>query len=238
MKKGIVFILALLVSVVSFTQTVDEILDNYFETINQEKVLEISSMTSKGKVIQMGMELPFLQINQRPGQTRLEIEFQGSKMIQAYDGANGWMIAPMSGSSEPQDITGPPLKSLERNADMDGELYNWKEKGHSLELIGTEDMEGTEVYNLKLTKDDGEITHYFFDTEFHLLLKTKSKVFMNNTEMNNEMYLSNYKQVNNMFLPHSMENRFNGLTQIEIIIDEYKFNEDYDDSFFKKPVSQ
>ena len=36
-------------------------------------------------------------------------------------------------------------------ADIDGPLVDWKSKGHKVEYLGTEDMDGTQAHKLKVT---------------------------------------------------------------------------------------
>ena len=67
MKKSIFLTILLAVITVSAgtAQDLQEILDNYFETIGQENLLKIKSMHATGKAMQMGMEFPFQMINKR-----------------------------------------------------------------------------------------------------------------------------------------------------------------------------
>jgi len=215
----------------------DEILAKYFETIGQENLLKVQTLTVKGNFMQMGMELPYKIIQKRPAQFYLEIEIQGAKMKQAYDGVNGWMLSPMSGSMEPNDITGPELKIIKEQADIDGYLWKWKEMGFQLELVGTEEMEGSKVYNLKLTKEGGDIDNFYIDADNYVLLKLKNKIIIQGTEMEQETLYSNYKPVKGYLLAHNMDQRMNGQTMTTITVSEVLFDEPVSDSLFVKPVA-
>ena len=93
-------------------QDLEEILDTYFETIGQEKLLEYNTMTAKGKSIQQGMETDFSLWQKRPDSFRIEVDIQGATMVQVYDGENGWYIAPWTGSIDPVEIDDFQLKAL------------------------------------------------------------------------------------------------------------------------------
>ena len=215
-------------------QDLEEILDNHFETIGQANLLKIHTLTAKGKASQMGMEFPFTMMNKRPDKLKLIIDIQGSQLIQACDGENVWAVNPMSGSSEPIDVTGPDADGLKESADMDGQLWNWEEKGHQLELEGTEEMEGSEAYVLKLTKKNGNIDYYYLDPDSYLILKIISKVKMEGSEVETESLLSNYQDVEGYIMPFTTEQKMNGQTMITILIDEVIVDEDMDDSIFSK----
>ena len=59
-------------------QDVDKILDKYFETIGQKKLLKIESLVSTGTIQQMGMNMPFKFIAKRPGMAYIEADVQGA----------------------------------------------------------------------------------------------------------------------------------------------------------------
>src|SRR4030042_1971514 len=188
----------------------DEILASYFETLGQKNILKVQTVTMTGKIMQMGMELPFKIIQKRPGKYYFELEMQGSKMQQAIDGETGWMVIPWTGSMVPNDIAGPELKAMKEQADIDGYLWKWKEMGFQLELVGTEDMEGTSVYNLRLTKEDGAVDNYYIDKDNFVLLKLKNKLVIQGSEIEQESLFSNFKQVNGILQPYNLEQRMNG----------------------------
>ncbi|MCK4855588.1 MAG: hypothetical protein KAT31_15020, partial [Bacteroidales bacterium] len=61
MEKTILIIISLAIFTVgsTYAQDLQEILDKYFETIGQEKILKVETIVSTGKTLQMGMEMPF-----------------------------------------------------------------------------------------------------------------------------------------------------------------------------------
>ena len=165
------------------------------------------------------------------------IEVQGSEIVQAYDGKTVWLVNPMTGSAEPVDLTGPEADGLIESGDMDGQLWNYKEKGHQLELDGTDDVDGTETFVLKLTKKNGNIDYYYLEQESYLIIKIKSKTIMNGSEIEAEGLLSNYQEVEGYIMPFTTEQRVGGQTAMTIMIEEVKVNVELDDAMFSKPGS-
>ena len=215
-------------------QDVNEILDQHFEAIGQENLLKTESIQATGKAMQMGMEFPFTMINKRPDKLKMIIEVQGSQILQTVNGESVWAVNPMTGSSDPIDVTGPEADGLKENADMDGQHWNWEEKGHQLELEGTEDVDGTESYVLKLTKKNGNIDYFYIDTDSYLILKARSKTMMQGSEIEIETLLSNYQEVDGFIMPFNSEQQMNGQTMITIMIDDVKVNQEVDDAIFSK----
>jgi outer membrane lipoprotein-sorting protein len=235
MKKTIAILFALFTATtITHAQTLDEILNTMFETIGQDKLVEINSMQFKGKSAQMGMETPFNIIQQRPDKFRLEVEIQGAQMIQAYDGEKAWMTMPWTGSTEPQELSGIQLKSIEAQSDFDGILYHYADKGYTAKLIGTEEVEGTETFKIKLEKED-DITYYFIDAENFVIIKLTNLVKVNESVIESETYFSNYKEVNGIIMPFGMEQRSNGQSQSLVTIEEIEFDVEVDESIFGMP---
>ncbi|HXG91476.1 MAG TPA: hypothetical protein VNN73_03790 [Blastocatellia bacterium] len=67
-----------------------------------EKIKAIKTLKVTGKMIQQGIELPVSLQQKRPNMVRLNLNFQGKSLIQAYDGQTGWKVNPFQGSSEPE----------------------------------------------------------------------------------------------------------------------------------------
>jgi outer membrane lipoprotein-sorting protein len=239
MKKTIITIICLAIFTVgsAYAQDLQKILDKYFETAGQQKLLTLKSLVSSGKTIQMGMEMPFKTYQKRPSKSRLEIEIQGSTMVMAFDGEKGWAIQPWTGSSDPIDIVGPELGSVKELADLDGALWDYEKKGHQLELVGTDEFAGTEVYVLKLTRKEGDISTFYVDSEKFVTLKMVNNMVVEGQEVEMEMHMSDYQEVDGIKYPFTTEQRMNGQVFMTIKIEEVSFNEDLPDDMFAKPAS-
>ena len=81
----------------------------------------------------------------------------------AFDGKTVWGINPMTGSTAPQELTGPQADLTRDEATFDPLFLTYKERGHAIELVGTETVEGTEAHHLKVTKKNGSIEHYYLN---------------------------------------------------------------------------
>jgi len=240
MKKTLLLSAVLLIGTAFFVQaqTLDEVLENYHETIGQEVILKTKNSQSIGKMIQMGMEIPFKQYSARPNKFKVEATFQGMTLIQAYNGEEGWALNPFAGQTEPQPMSEDELKAVKVQADYEGMYWNWEEKGHQLTLEDNEEVEGSDCFVVKTVTKDGDEILTYIDAENYIVLKTKNKMTMNGQEMESETFMSNYQEANGIVYAGKIETRVGGQVTATIVIDEIQVDAELADDFFNKPKGQ
>ncbi|HTK81649.1 MAG TPA: hypothetical protein VL633_05110, partial [Bacteroidota bacterium] len=166
----------------------------------------IKSLRRSGKFIGGGgFEAPTTEINQRPSMVRQEITIQGLTGITAYDGKTGWKIRPWGGKKDAETLSEDEMKGIIDDADFDGPLVNYQEKGNKIEYVGTDQAEGTDTYKLKVTLANGETRYYYMDTDYYVPIKIEVKRTVRGAEQEYEQYPGDYKEVNGVYLPFSME---------------------------------
>lgn len=237
MKKLVLSSLAILIAAVftfSNAQTLDDVLAKHFKAVGQEKLANIKTFAIKAKVSQMGMDLPMSMKMKKPGKFYVEMDMQGQKMIQAFDGEKGWMIAPWM-SPDPQDLAGDQLKQAQSQADLEGELYNYEKKGHMVDFIGKVKDGDKEVFRVKLTSEDGNVRNYFIDTETYLIAKVNAKVEAMGQTVDVEQRMSEYKTIDGITMATKIESDSPMGTAV-ISMEEIKFNVDIDDAIFNRPA--
>ena len=233
------FSLSVLFSIQASAQTVDEIIKKNIDAHGGiQKVKSVKSVKVTGKVLPtgLGQEVPIVVQQKRPNFVRMDATFQGKSQTSAYDGETGWKVDPFQGSSEPERVAGEELKDLQEQSDIDGALVDYKAKGHAVELMGKEELEGTPVYKLKLTLKNGDVRYIYLDAENYLELKTTSKRQTPGGEIEVESFLGNYKPVNGILMAHSIENKVRGQVVSQITIDKVEMDVAIDDATFKMPV--
>ncbi len=230
------FALSVIFALQASAQTVDEIIAKNVEARGgMENIKAVKSLKMTGKMMAQGQEMPFGIEMERPGKVRVEFTLQGKTAIQAYDGQTGWMVMPFMGSDEPEKMTADDLKDIEEQADLDGPLVDYKAKGHTVEFMGKEDMEGTEVYKLKLTLKNGNIRYIYIDTETNLELKTSSKQKRQGQEFEIDAFMGNYKEVKGLMIPYAVEQKVGGRTVSSFTIENVELDPELDDSIFVMP---
>jgi len=239
MKLIGVAILVLLLYANSFAQVADEaaqnILNLYFQTLNQDKLLQTNSYVTKGKIVRGKTEVPFTSYNKKPMYYRIEFESDGKKFITAFNGKTGWTINPLSGSSEPQLMSAVDIQRAKLQADYYGLFYNYEKKGYTVEFIDKQNVGFIETYVLQLTTPDEEVITAFIDTENNVLLKTSSYVMVNDVEVEYELYYKNHQFVNEILFPFTIENKINNETEMKLLINEITLDIDIPDLMFEMP---
>jgi hypothetical protein len=178
----------------------------------------------------------FTTYMKRPEKVKMVIEFQGNSMIQAYDGVEAWMTNPWSGKPDPEKMPAERTKDMKEMADMDGSLVNYKQKGYTAEIMGKEDMEGSEVYRIKLTDKDGDIKYYYLDTQTYLLLKESQKRKVKEKEIETEKFYGNYQKFGGVMMALSIDFRQKGEQQGQTgTIESVEVNPVLDETIFIMP---
>lgn len=233
--------IVLATSAASFAQTADEIVAKHIEAMggaDKWKALKAMEMNNKFNVQGMDIESKTVIVNGKS--LRTDISVMGQEIISAVDGETGWAKQPamMGGSGEPEDMPGAMVKESRKQLNLGGSLLNYKENGSTVELVGKEKLDGVDVYHLKLTEKNGEITNLFLSTANYFTLKTAGKRNIQGKEIDAEVNYSNFKQVEGLTFPFTMETAspMGGMMTVET--DSIKLNPKIDEEIFKKPAKK
>jgi len=180
-----------------------------------------------------GMEMPFTMTLKRPGKIRQEFTVQGMQGVMASDGETFWMHMPFMGRTDPEPMPDDQIKQMVRQADIEGPLMNAADKGITLELVGKEDLEGTEVYHISVTREDGDVEHHFLDAEYYVPIQVKMKSEMQGQEVEMTMVLGDYKEIGELMVAHSIQ--FVGGTGGTLTMSSIEVDPEVDDAIFVMP---
>ena len=239
LRKPLLGLALALLAVPASAQTVDEIIaKNLKARGGLDKLKSVQSIRMSGKMtVGPGMEAPFVIEMKRPKNVRLEITVQGMNIIQAYDGTTGWAVMPMMGKNDPEPMPAEEAKQAEEQADFDGPLVDYKEKGHKVELVGKEKVEGADAYKLKVTLKSGDVRYFFVEADSFLEIKAEGKRTARGSEIEFENSLGDYKDVGGLMIAHSLEMGPKGTPQkSKLTLDKVELNPTIDDARFKMPA--
>jgi len=223
---------------VTSAQTAEEIVDKYIKAIGgMEKIEAIKSLRRTGKFTSDGgFEAVVIHENKRPQLVRQEFALQGMTGVNAYDGKTGWKIEPWQGKKDAEPLGEEDLKQIVEDADFDGPLINYRQKGNKVEFVGAEPVEGTDAYKLKVTLANGDVRYYFMDTDYYVPIKVETKRMVRGAEQEFETSLGDYKEVAGVYFPYSVENGAKGSSnKSQINFEKIEANVTLDDSRFKQP---
>ena len=225
-------------SAASFAQTANEIVAKHIEAMGgADKWKAVKAMEMNNKFTVQGMDIASKTVIVSGKSLRTDISVMGQEIISAIDGETGWAQQPamMGGTGEPEDMPGAMIKESRKQVYLGGSLMNYKENGSTIELVGKEKLEGIDVYHLKLTEKAGDVTNLFISTSNYYVLKSAGKRNIQGKEVDAEVNFSNFKQVEGLTFPYTMETAspMGGMMTIET--DSIKLNPKIDESIFKKP---
>ncbi len=221
-------------------QTVDEVIAKNIQAHGGlDKLKSVRSIRTSAKFSQGSFRADFRQENKRADKVREEFIIQGLAQVQAYDGKTGWQISPFGGRKDPELLSQDDLKSLVVDADIDGPLVEYKEKGHKAELVGHDSMEGTDCFKIKLSMKNGDVRYYYLDADSYLELKLEIQTTIRGALQESELYYGDYEQVNGIFYPFAVEQAQKGsASRAQFSVEKIEQNIPLEDAHFSMPVSK
>lgn len=195
----------------SFAQTADEVIAKHLAAMGGvDKLKAIASVKMEAKIQSPqapGMDIIMTMSAQNGKGFRQNVTVMNMSMEAGYDGTTAWQNAPamMGGSGNPEPLPAEQAERMKEQIDLAGSLVDYAAKGHTVELLGKEDLEGTEVFKLKINKKTGDTEYQFIDASTYLVIKTESIIKMNGQESKSSSLMSNYKEVNGMKFPFTIE---------------------------------
>jgi outer membrane lipoprotein-sorting protein len=187
-------------------------------------------------LISRGMEGPAPPAGS-PGGAKLPASADGKvKVTVGFDGNTVWILNPLVNSA-PQQITGPQAEVAKQDADFDSILLDYKAKGHTIELLGTEPIDGKPTYHLKITKKNGLVQDYYLDAATGLERRTSSTIEQGANKVVVTTDLSDYRKVDGLTMPFKMEQSVNGTPIAQVTISSWEVNVPIDDALFKMPAT-
>jgi hypothetical protein len=221
-------------------QSVDEVIaSNIKARGGLEKIKAVRSVRTTSKLSQGSFRAAYVQENKRPDRVREEAIIQGLAQVQAYDGKIGWQISPFGGRKDPELMSQDDTKTLAIDADIDGPLVDYKQKGHKAELVGHDSVEGTDCYKVKLSLKNGDIRYYFLDSDSFLELKIETQSNIRGTVQYTETYFGDYEQVNGIYYPFAVETGDKGSdSRVKFAVDKLELDVPLDDAQFSMPAGK
>jgi hypothetical protein len=226
---------------VKVTETVDGLVAKNIEAKGGAEALRnLKSVSLKGRMLvsQGRIEFTYTQVKRRPAAVRAEFGLQGMTAVTAYDGTEGWKISPFGGRKDPEKMTPDDTKSLIEDAEIDGPLVDWKEKGSTVEYLGTEDVDGTQAHKLRVSRKNGDINYVYLDPDAFLEIRIITQRMEQGAQVEVETDLGDYEKVGGVFLPFSLESGPKGGTDKQkIIVESGEANVSIDDAQFRFPAT-
>ena len=200
------FIATLLFGTVQ-AQTADEIINKHIEAIGgKDNWKKINSMKMEAGLNVQGMDIPVTIYQVHNMGQRQEYTVMNTTGYSIVTKDSGWNFNPMNGQSKAEPMTADELKAAQDGLDIQGELIDYAAKGHKVELMGKEDIDGTEAYKIKMTRKSGSEVITYFDPTTYYVIRTVNKMKVNGQEIEQKINVSNYQKLpEGIVVPFTME---------------------------------
>jgi hypothetical protein len=207
MRHAVIVLLAVCCfGAVSYSQTADELIAKNIQArggMEKMKAIKTMRVTAKfdgggGFTASVGQE------NQRPNLLRETFKLQGMTAVQAYDGSAGWQIQPFGGKKDPELMGEDDVRDLLLDADFDGPLVDYKEKGSTVEYMGHDTVDGDDALRLKITLKNGDIIYDYLDPDTFIEIRREIQQFIRGSVRDRVMGFGSYKAVAGVMYPFSV----------------------------------
>lgn len=206
--KGMAAAMAITFTIGAHAQTVDEIVAKNIAALGgKEKLQTLKTVKMSGSMSVSGTDVIITNIKSHMTGARMDIEVMGTSNYKLNNTSKGWNFMPIFGMSAPVELTPDELKSAVALLDIQSPLLDYKEKGNSIQLKGTEKVDGADAWNLAVTYRNGKLINFFIDTKTGFVIKTTSTENENGQEKLEVLSFGDYKKNEaGYWFPYSVTN--------------------------------
>jgi hypothetical protein len=164
---------------------------------------------------------------------KIKSDFNGETMIQCYTDKGGWMINPMSGSSEAVAMTNEQYKSGKTQIYIGEAFTDYATKGNRVELLGKEKLQNASTFKIKVTTTDSASVIYYIDTATYNIVQKSASIDMMGQKMDVITKMSDYQKTDFGFvLPKTTTISFGEQFSLVIRLKKAEINKPVDPTIF------
>lgn len=224
LPKPLFLFAALLVTPVAPAQLGPEIARQHAERAG-EKLAELKTLRAEGRTFIAGEMVPFTLVAERPNRLRVESFSPLRRVIQGYDGLGApWISHTEFKGGAVQDMPAGDAKDFIANADFDGPLVNYAEKGYSVDYAGEDLVDGRRAFKLLVMSRTDDIFFLWVDVENHEVVKRVVYRAGKEDRMTIETLFKDFRPVAGVLQPHRIETMANGRLLYVMVIDRMEPN--------------
>jgi hypothetical protein len=177
-------------------QTADDVVNKYIDALGgKEKLMLLKSVKMTGGLSVQGMDIGITVTILNGVGSRTDIAVPGmGEGYQIMTPTKGWSYMPFQGQSSPEEVNEDRVKSGQGQLDLQGSLVGYKEKGHQIELMGKETVDGAECFKLKFTNKNSKVSTLFIDAKTYYRVKVVSTTNVNGEETEMETNYSDFRK--------------------------------------------
>lgn len=220
------------------TPSLDAVLQRHAEALGgPERLAQVESLRMTGSWVAFSEEGAFTLTRMRPDLYRLDYRMLGEGLVDAFDGDDAWTIHPLMGIPQAVTMSDPERTAVLAQADFFGPLIRPEEKGHEVTLVGRSDFEGTDAWELQVTRADGTEETWFLDAESYLPVGRTTVTTDWGRPHPLKVFYDDWREVDGVRLPFYWENEFFIRHQI-VEVDGAEVNPPVEAAHFARPAPE
>lgn len=219
----------LFAGMVAKAQTADEVVQKYLNAIGGEAAWrKVNTMKATGAINAQGTEITLTLITANGKGFRTDYTVMGMSGYSIITPNAGWYFNPGGGQTKAEPMTPDQVKQSQDQLDLQGELVDYKKKGHKVEFLGKDELEGTDCYKLKLVTKSGKEETWYIDQSNNYLIRSVAKQTIDGKEVESATNFSNYQKLDGgIVFPMTL-----GTENGEINLSKVEINQPVDDKVF------
>lgn len=231
-KKLSLFTLGMVISMISFAQSLEEIINKHIEAIGgRENWLNVQTMRQEASLNVQGTEIPVVITIVHGKAYKQEFSVMGMSGYSIITPTGGWNLNPLAGQTKAEPISADELKLGKDQLDITGDFINFTEKEHTVELLEKETVNGVTCHTIKLTRKSGISVTYFLDPSSYMVVRSSTRAYANGQEVTAVVNMSNYQKLpEGIVVPFTVENN---LIPAPINFTKFVVNGQVDDKVFR-----
>jgi outer membrane lipoprotein-sorting protein len=218
--------------------TVDKIVADYVAARGGlAKIRAIKTLRQTGRIFAgQGREALVVREIKPPGRIRVQFTIQGQTAVFASNGTTGWKVSPFEDDMALKDLPEQVTHEAMEQTDLEGPLVDWKAKGHTVEFVGNETVNGRAAYKLKLTLKSGTVRYEYIDVASHFEVRMDSTRLVKGNNLQIQTTFTDHKKTDGVLFPGKVEIAAEGRPQhARVVVDKIEVNPALSDALFEKP---
>ena len=222
----------------AFAQTADELISKHIEARGgQTRLKAIQTIRIERTVAATFNDIDVVIYKKRPNLYRSEQTPEGrrSTTVRGFSDV-AWETA--DGKTTVREGAGP-LEQREVDADFDGFLVDYRDKGHAIALEGRQRIGAADVWKLKVTLKSGAVRYVYLDAETLLERRHETTIEVApNRRVATTITFSDWREIGGVKFPFAVDEERDAAGQTYVVYTrKIEVNVPMEDAIFKMPAS-
>lgn len=214
-------------------QSLDEVLARHAAAHGGlDKWRAVNTLIVTGTEVIFSNSVPFVYEWRRPDSFRFEHSILGKRMIVGHDGTVTWWVHDLFEIKTPTAVEASGVVLARHMAEFESPLIDAAGKGHKVELLGKDEVDGQPALKLKVTRKDGFEETWYLDPSTHLELARFDTTLDLPEAKERWTYYSDFRTVEGLVIPHRQDQEYS-IRHVSLTIEKVQVNPEIDPARFQ-----